>query len=99
MEEGRSEELQLLRDALQRLSVVERDNSEILGKLDSLMLGFPGGDMDGHRRYHEGVIEWQETRSRLVRAALEKVVGAGAVAGTAWVLYALWVAFRMELHK
>lgn len=60
---------------------------------------FPGGDAEAHRRYHESVVEWRELRNKLVRAALERVVSAGALAGTCWVAYAIWQAFYMELKK
>lgn len=60
---------------------------------------FPEGDPESHRRYHESVIEWRELRNKLVRAALEKMVSAGALAGTVWLLYAVWHALRMELNK
>lgn len=59
--------------------------------------GFPQNDPEAHRRYHESVIEWRELRNKLVREALIKSFGAGAVAGTGWVIYALWQAFKTTI--
>jgi hypothetical protein len=64
-----------------------------------LLAGFPADDVDGHRRYHESVIEWRELRNKLVREALQKVVGAGALAAAGWVLLAVWQAFRVTVTK
>lgn len=85
--------------AAERIDTVEQDVSETLAKLNALIMAFPGGDMDGHRRYHESVIEWRELRNKMIRAALEKVAGAGALAGCVWIAYALWQALKMEFRK
>lgn len=82
-----------------RVGAVEKDGAETLAKLNSLILAFPGGDMEGHRRYHESIIEWRELRNKMVRAALEKAVGAGVLAGCGWIGYALWQAIKMEFKK
>jgi len=68
-------------------------------KTEKLLLAFPGGDCDGHRRYHEGVIEWQELRNKLVREALIKVAQAGALAGAGWIVLAIWQAFKMTVQR
>jgi hypothetical protein len=60
---------------------------------------FPNGDTGGHRRYHEGVIEWQELRNKLVREALIKIAQTGGVAAFGWFLYAVWVAFKAQVMK
>lgn len=64
-----------------------------------LLSGFPADDVDGHRRYHESVIEWRELRNRLVREALTKMVGAGALAAIGWLALAIWQAFRVTVTK
>jgi len=73
-------------DALQR-------QVEKLGK------GFPGEDPEGHRRYHESVIEWRELRNKMVRDALLQAGKAGGLAALGWIAYAIWIAFRMEVTK
>lgn len=87
------------RIATERIDTVEQDVAETLAKLNALIMAFPGGDMEGHRRYHESVIEWRELRNKMIRAALEKVAGAGALAGCVWIAYALWQALKMEFRK
>jgi hypothetical protein len=64
-----------------------------------LLSAFPADDVDGHRRYHESVIEWRELRNKLVREALMKMFGAGALAATGWLALALWQAFKVTVTK
>jgi hypothetical protein len=66
---------------------------------DKIMAGFPAGDFDGHRRYHESVIEWRELRNKLVREALIKAVQAGALAGAGWVALAIWQAVKISVKQ
>lgn len=66
---------------------------------DLIRNGFPAGDLEGHRRYHQNVIEWQEIRNKMVREALIKAAGAGAIAGAGWIIYALWTAFIFSVTK
>jgi len=64
-----------------------------------LLSGFPADDVEGHRRYHESVIEWRELRNKLVREALTKMVGAGALAAIGWLVLAFWQAFKVTVTK
>lgn len=64
-----------------------------------LLSGFPADDVEGHRRYHESVIEWRELRNSMVREALKKVAGAGALAAIGWLFLAFWQAFKMTVTK
>lgn len=87
-------------DALLTFLLEMRDSQrQTVNEMKRFNNAFPGGDADAHRRYHESVIEWRELRNKLVRAALEKAFSAGALGATAWILYGLWQAFRMELKK
>lgn len=81
------------------LLVIREELKANTAMTDKLLRAFPGQDTEGHCRYHESVIEWQELRNKLVREALLKCAGAGAVAGVGWVIYALWVAFKSEISK
>ena len=81
---------------LRRLEVSLTDNT---AKTERLLLAFPGGDTDGHRRYHEAVIEWRELRNKMVREALIKVAQAGALAGAGWVALAMWQAFKITVKQ
>jgi hypothetical protein len=64
-----------------------------------LMSGFPANDIDGHRRYHESVIEWRELRNKLVREALIKAVQASAVGAFGWVAIALWQSIKLSVKQ
>lgn len=64
-----------------------------------LRSGFPAEDIDGHRRYHESVIEWRELRNKMVREALVNVAKAGTLAGIGWLVLAVWQAFKVTVTK
>lgn len=78
---------------------VDQKMNEVIAEMKELRRGFPDGDPDAHRRYHESVIEWRETRNMMVKAALMHAAKVGGVAGTGWVLYALWTALKMEITR
>ena len=64
-----------------------------------LLSGFPADDVEGHRRYHESVIEWRELRNKLVREALVKVASAGALAAFGWLALAIWQSFKITVAR
>lgn len=72
---------------------------EISRKLDLLIEAFPRKDIEGHRRYHESIIEWRILRNRMLRSILQKMVEAGSLAGFGWLLYALWTMAKFEVRK
>lgn len=67
--------------------------------INSILRGFPDEDPESHRRYHETVIAWRELRNQLVREALINAGKVGFLASMAWVVYALWLVFKMEFFK
>jgi hypothetical protein len=79
-------------------AIIERNvlADEAIAKL---LRGFPDGDAEAHRRYHEAVIERIELRNKIIREALVKVAGSGFLAGAAWLAYAAWQAFLANVHK
>jgi hypothetical protein len=58
-----------------------------------ILNAFPGEDVDGHRRYHQAVIDWLELRNKTIREALIKAGEVGFIAAMGWILYALYIAF------
>jgi hypothetical protein len=80
------------RDLINKVTALEQTTSR-------LMSGFPADDVEGHRRYHESVIEWRELRNKVVREALTKVASGGAMAGAAWLAYAIWKAFQISVTR
>lgn len=76
-----------------------RQIEDVQRSVVTLVNGFPDGDIEGHRRYHESVIRWHELRNQVLRAALEKVVQAGTVAAFGYLLVLLWEWFKLEVKK
>lgn len=92
-----------MRDAQRQMILVvegvkERDIND-RAAIERIMAGFPAGDFDGHRRYHESVIEWRELRNKMVREALIKVAQGGALAGAGWIALAIWQAFKITVKQ
>jgi hypothetical protein len=69
------------------------------GAIERLLSGFPADDVDGHRRYHESVIEWRELRNKMVREAMLKVAQAGALAACGWLALAIWKALKISVTQ
>lgn len=84
------------RAMLTNISAAIADNT---AKTEQLLRAFPAGDTDGHRRYHEAVIEWRELRNKLVREALIKITQAGALAAFGWLALAIWQSFKMTVKQ
>lgn len=82
-----------------KLREVMDTQQQLLHDVRELRDGFPNGDTVSHRRYHESLIEWRETRTKLVREALMTAAKAGGLAGLSWVAYAIWIALKMEVTR
>lgn len=69
----------------ERIERLEKLADEMGRKIDDtrerLISAFPGGDMEGHRHYHEMMMEAGRDRKRLITAVKEKTV-----AGLVWAL-------------
>ncbi|KDC48070.1 hypothetical protein [Bordetella bronchiseptica] len=64
---------------------------EMLAVSASVRTGFPGGDYDGHRRYHELVIEREEQRRQIRREVITHLLK-----GSTWAALVglLWMVLR-----
>ena len=60
---------------------------------DTLVCAFPGGDAEGHRRYHEETISAIEARSKFWKQMLFEVTKYGLFGVIGWLAYTVWVAF------
>lgn len=67
-------------------------------KTEQILKAFPGDDTEGHRRYHQAIIERLEQRNRIVQSCLEKAAQAGVIAGMGWVLLAIYNYAKLGLH-
>lgn len=78
-------------------AVTNNKVDEAIRRIDDLHKAFPGGDWDGHRRYHETLIAKAEARSKFyqeLRVELAKR-GLWALAGT--LVLALWAYFKSKV--
>lgn len=99
--------LQEVRDDLRKLGDraqhfdddLARHASESEVRHIQILSAFPNKDTDGHRRYHETVIEWCELRNKIVRECLINAAKAGTFIAAGWLLYAIWTAIKMELTR
>jgi hypothetical protein len=64
-----------------------------------LLSGFPADDVEGHRRYHQSVIEWRELRNKLVRDCLVNAAKATSLTALGWLAYAIWQAFVVTVKR
>lgn len=76
-----------------------RHSAESEARHVQILSAFPNKDLDGHRRYHETVIEWRELRNKIVRECLVNAAKAGSLIAAGWLLYAIFVALKMEITR
>lgn len=61
---------------LERLDLIDKHNEDRDERIKNLFNGFPAGDVEGHRRYHEMQIEILAERRKLRAAIQEKTISA-----------------------
>ena len=83
----------------QQINSILASQRKLQDEVTSISRGFPDGDPDSHRRYHESVIEWRELRNKMVREALIKAAAVGGIGGIGWIAYAVWTALKMEVMR
>jgi len=84
---------------LKQIDAHQVECSERMGsvekKLDSVISGFSNGDFEGHRRYHDTIIEMLAERRRLRIAIQEKTIS-----GLIWAaIVMLGAAVAHEIHS
>lgn len=81
----------------------QRDNEalqrEIMALSAAVKTGFPDGDLDGHRRYHELLIEEALERKRMRSAVFIHVAKASTWAVIVGLLALLWAGFKERILK
>lgn len=83
----------------QQIGTIRDAQRTLQQEVANIARGFPDGDPESHRRYHESVMEWRELRNKMVREALIKAAQVGGLGAIGWVAYALWTALKMEVLK
>lgn len=82
------------------LEVALKTHAENIASMhQEVKAAFPAGDIEGHRRYHQAIIEWSELRNKIVREVLINAGKVGFIGGLVWVAVAIWHAFKMELTR
>lgn len=85
---------------LQELGALRAETTGLYAKLDQLKEEIkalaPNGDIDGHRRYHEQLIDIQTKRTKLVDTLTEKIVTGIVWAVMGGVCTALWAWIKAE---
>jgi hypothetical protein len=61
-------------------------------KIDRVTAGFPGGDPEGHRRYHDAVIKKAESRAAFFEKLHYELAKYGLIGFCGWLFYAAWTA-------
>ncbi|WP_321902114.1 hypothetical protein [Paraburkholderia tropica] len=72
------------------LGVTEKKLDEVIRRVDDLHKAFPGGDPDGHRRYHESLIERAEARTKFYNDLRSELAKKGLWALLVLIGLALW---------
>jgi hypothetical protein len=90
----------MLKEANQKLNHVLTQNGELSAQVKALSeqvnhlsQGFPRGDADSHRRYHEELIAQIQQRGELWGKLRYELVKWGLLGFAAWAAYALWQQF------
>lgn len=81
------------------LAATRAELAENTRKTEQVLRAFPAGDTDGHRRYHESVIEWRDVRNKMVKEGLIKVAQAGMLGGAGILLALFWRAFKISVTQ
>lgn len=99
LQEVRDEQKNFLQRLDHHEQQLQKHANESETRHKELLGAFPAGDTEGHRRYHETVIEWRELRNKIVRECLINMVKVGGLMAVGWLLYAIWIAMKLELTK
>lgn len=89
--------LTMLTEIRDGLAATRAELIENTRKTEQVLRAFPAGDIDGHRRYHELVIEWRDLRNKMVKEGLIKVAQAGMLGGVGILLALFWKAFKISV--
>lgn len=78
------------------LAHIDKRFDEVVALLRS---AFPNGDIDGHRRTHEGEIKTAEKWSKIWQSVLESTLKMGVWAGVVTLATLLWSNFKDALTR
>lgn len=82
---------------LERVTEIETELQRQAAAAAAFVRAFPSGDLEGHRRYHELMIEDIETRKRMTRAITEKALGGIVLGAVAFIAAAVMFYVKAQL--
>ncbi|NPT39672.1 hypothetical protein [Paraburkholderia xenovorans] len=82
-----------------QMAVTDRKVEEVIRRVDDLHDAFPGGDWDGHRRYHEAVIKKLEAREKFYQDLRVELAKKGVWALAVMLGLALWAFFKSKVNS
>lgn len=91
--------IQVLKQIDQHAMETSERLSSIETKLTVVSAAFPAADFEGHRRYHQSLIEILEERKALYRSIREKTLIGILWAAIVWVGIAVWHEIGAALGK
>jgi hypothetical protein len=78
------------REIIKTLEHMEQRHNASEAAIEKITKAFPAGDLDGHRRYHETMIEMVAERRRLRIAIQEKTISGLVWAGLVGAAVMVW---------
>jgi hypothetical protein len=81
------------------LEVVEDKLNVLFDRVDDLAKGFPDGDWEGHRRYHEAVIKKMEARTKFYDDLRGDLAKKGLWAVILTMAAAIWFFLKSKLNS
>jgi len=89
----------LLKQLVASVQQVRSELAENTRKTDQILKGFPAGDPDGHRRYHEEVMQQLAERRQLRHELLTHLLKAASWPALAGVCFVLWKYFKAQINS
>lgn len=80
------------------LEVLEKDLKVVIDRVDDLAKGFPAGDWEGHRLYHEAIIRRANERAELYKALREEIAKKGLWAFLLALGGLIWLGISAKFH-
>lgn len=85
-------------ELFKRIDEMTDEHEETKAELSRVAKAFPGGDTDGHRRYHETVVQMLEEKRRLRVAVQEKTISGLIWAGLVGLATLMWHQIKNQFH-
>lgn len=86
--------------AIEKMRVeIENQLYDLKDKCKTLEAGFPLEDPNGHRKYHEAIIERQQLRNDIFRESLTHAAKVGFLSGIVFFCWLVWLYLKTEISR